>query len=187
MNKSLIPVDPATITVFFDMDGVLMDFYGYIFKELGRDWKYVLNKTDYWDEVAEPQKLFAKLQPLADARILVDGVMEMKKEYGFGTGIITALPFNCTYATAEDHKIESIDMFFPELRDGFRTGPMAEDKHKHCGEFDVIIDDNPWNIAQWHCAGGFGILHHGGRAELTLKALSEYLKIITTGEQSHAG
>ena len=54
-------------------------------------------------------------------------------------------------------KIEWVKTYFPGIPLWF--GPYSRDKHVHCVNRDILIDDREDNIQDWTQAGGVGILH----------------------------
>ena len=133
------------------------------------------SRTDGWVALGDHKlDMFAKLDPLPDAHVLVQGVVEAAEAYGYQVGVLTALPKLGRVPNAEQHKREWVEKHFPELLENFRIGPYAEDKQHHYQEGDILIDDSTMNIPQWLAKGGCGILHTS--AEKSLAELRAYLE-----------
>lgn len=160
------------LTINIDMDGVLADFEGYCFQKYGNSYSD-LPSQEFWQD--NNVGLFACLDPLPTAYLLVDEVHKLASTHSTDVQILTALPRDFHYPTARTEKRVWTDKYFPELIE-VKFGPYAIDKQHHCKPGDVLIDDNPLNIAQWHLAGGFGILHNPYDNDFkTIKALRWYL------------
>lgn len=54
-------------------------------------------------------------------------------------------------------------------------GPFSKDKWKHAKKGDILIDDRPDNIEEWHGAEGIGILHLYDNFENTKNKLKEHV------------
>jgi len=161
--------------VFIDLDGVLCDFDGYIDRFNLR----MPNGSILFHNLAKQHpEFFLHLEKLPDADHLVESVLSLCAVHNIEVGILTAIPLYTTMLQAEEHKRDWVARHYPHLAHVVDIGPFAIDKQNHCKPGDVLIDDNPRNIAQWHKRGGFGILH--SKAKTSISALNEYLKIDTS-------
>jgi hypothetical protein len=165
------------ITVYLDCDGVLADFNRYAIEKLGKMFNTFPDSQSAWDAMHKHQNVYMDLEPMPDAFDLVKGVFELKKDFGFRVGVLTAIPKIGRIPEARQHKIYWILKHFPELRENFAIGPHAEHKQYHCRAGDVLIDDSQKNIPQWNSKSGFGILHTS--ASQSISELSYYFNELT--------
>ena len=152
------------MTIFVDLDGVLANFDKLCFELMGCK-RHEPHSNEIWPVLTKHQDFFKCLEQIPDAMILWDAIKHLNPI------ILTAIPRANTFPTAEEDKREWVKKYLgPEVE--FRTGPYARDKANHCkGPKDVLIDDNPLNICQWHKAGGIAIPHVS--AKITIKCLRE--------------
>ena len=142
------------------MDGVVADFDGYTITHLGKTLSEFQKSQEGWDAIASiSQDMYLKMEPMADADYLVSSVIALGKIYGFGVGVLTAIPKFNRVPLAEEHKRMWLKQYYPKLLTDFNIGPHAVDKQNHCKKGDILIDDNDKNIPQWRAKGGVGIFH----------------------------
>ena len=152
-------------TIHLDMDGVLADLEGTYFKLSGNTPDSFDDKKDFWKDISKYQNIFAVLEPMPDADLLVSSIL-----FNYNIEILTAIPLRKTFPTAESDKEEWIKKNFSHGWK-FKIGPHAKDKKNHCRPGEILIDDHKPNIDAWIEAGGIGILHTS--AISTLGILSE--------------
>ena len=157
------------------MDDTIVDLNGRVFSLLGKTFKDFNNRKDCWAALGDKKlNLYKDLEPLPDAKLLIDKVLELANIYNYTVSILTAIPRDGSVPLAEKHKKEWVDLYFHHIRANFKIGPFAVDKQNHCNAGDILIDDNALNISQWNTKGGFGILHID--AISSILKLSNYLK-----------
>lgn len=139
--------------IYFDMDGVLVDFWGGLFEMCGD-----VNSSDMhevWKAVKSVEHFYAKLKP-------VDGAIEMlrsfKEIYKDKCEILSAIPAKekgILYA-AED-KINWVKEY---IGDDIKVNIVQRHEKKNfCkGKQYILIDDFPKNVIEWKENGGTAIL-----------------------------
>jgi hypothetical protein len=160
------------IRLYFDLDGVLVDFYSGIYEKYGLAYptekieqsKFDAFQKELFDNIKKDGVDFWKsLRPL-------QGAVQMYRElikHADHVGVITAYPRTFT---------EKVDILACSLGKKFwiesnldeslvyRTDVCkASDKHlvarKFPNDVNILIDDMESNINDWNNAGGIGILH----------------------------
>lgn len=149
------------MTLYVDMDGVLVDFDGFIKRQFGKNFKE-LNNDWVWNELAKYKDLYAILDPTIDAFELWDAINHLNPQ------ILTAVPSKIEMQRAPLDKIEWVKKYLGKNVE-VKFGPYSIDKQKWCKPGDVLIDDNYLNVSQWNDKGGIGILH--SVADNTIKQL----------------
>ena len=158
-------------TVFLDMDGVLVDFFGAFAK---------LANVEHWKEM-DAQRLqgvldkivgsdyFAKL-PKTNA---CDSIVEMIIDFAGAYSILSS-PLRGDIANSSKHKqIWVTNNLSPQPRETI----IDRDKALYAaanGVQNILIDDRGSNIDKWRQAGGYGIKYQAD--EDNLSVISEALK-----------
>lgn len=149
--------------IYVDMDGVLVDFDGFIKQQFGKNF-IDLNNDWIWSKLAKYEDLYAILEPMVDAYDLWNAIKHLKPK------ILTAVPSKIEMQRAPSDKIEWVKKYLSKDVE-VNFGPHSINKQEWCKPGDVLIDDSPINIVQWESRGGYGILH--STASLTIKNLKE--------------
>lgn len=151
------------IIIYFDMDGVLADFKGYL---INHNIPYVPhNTTDkaadayMWDCIKKVERFYYKLDPMPGALELFK---ELSKDYG--CEILSAIPKPHwgLVGTGED-KRDWVAKYLGEdvpVHIVYREDKKDYVKHRKC----ILIDDLDKNIKEWNECGGTGILFEGADA-----------------------
>ena len=136
--------------LFFDMDGVVADFNGFILAEYGQPFTSLDNKEIWNDLVEKYPRLYQSLRPLEQGISLWNHLRPLKPTF------LTAIPSRVRFVHAAEDKFA----WGRQHLDGAPIvfGPYARDKQFHARPGDVLIDDNPMNIMQWNAAGGIGLI-----------------------------
>lgn len=134
-----------------DMDGVLVDFNGFIKRQFGKNF-VDLNNDWVWNELAKYKDLYAILDPMVDAFDLWNAIKHLNPQ------ILTAVPSKIQMQRASLDKIEWVRNYLGKDVE-VKFGPYSIDKQKWCNQGDVLIDDSYLNVSQWNNKGGIGILH----------------------------
>ncbi len=145
------------IKIYFDMDGVLADFVGYV-KE--NNIPYVPQTVrkpgedkPMWDRIKEIPHFYYRLKP-------VDGTIglfnSLRKNYQ--CEILSAIPK--PKWGIENTREDKINWIKDYLGKDVKTNIVyREEKAQYCtGKEAILIDDLPKNINEWTAAGGTGIL-----------------------------
>lgn len=160
-------------TVFLDMDGVLVDFFGAFAK---------LANVEHWKQM-DSQRLqgvldkivgsdyFAKL-PKTNA---CDSIVEMVIDFA-GSYSILSSPLRGDITNSTKHKQAWVmDNLSPQPT----TTIIARDKSQYAllnGVQNILIDDRGNNIHKWQEAGGYGVKYQANKNDLSVisRALKTY-------------
>lgn len=138
--------------IYFDMDGVLVDFWGGLHDMCGE--VDTENFDDVWDAVRSVEHFYSKLEPIDGAIDLINSFIE---KYGNKCEILTAIPpesKNIKYA-AED-KREWVSKY---INDNINVNVVVRIQKKELckGKGCILIDDYHKNIEDWENCGGTAI------------------------------
>ena len=135
------------MTIYFDLDGVLADFEGYILEHFEESFS-----SDMWPELeANHQRLYRYLKPIPYAVKFFNSVRANND-----VKILTALPSRAEFQWAAVDKASWCQTHLGDVE--VLIADRSIDKQNFCKPGDVLIDDNPLNISQWQAKGGVGIL-----------------------------
>lgn len=137
--------------IYVDMDGVLVDFNGFIKRQFGKNFIELDNDWVLF-ELAKYKDLYANLDAMIDAYDLWNAIKHLNPK------ILTAVPSKIEMQRAPADKIEWIKKHFGKDIE-VKFGPYSINKQDWCKFGDVLIDDSRLNIRQWESRGGHGILH----------------------------
>ena len=147
------------LTIYCDMDGVLVNFQKRAREVLGRDiddpfWKG--RSDEKWDIILSTKNFWLDMEEMPDARELWNYINQ------FTPFILSATPKIDADETArqktkwcKEHFNISADRVFI-VRVQFKRKFALNGR---TGSPNILIDDNKDNIKQWRTAGGIGILH----------------------------
>ena len=151
------------MNLYLDCDGVLADFDKFVVDLVGlhpRQYEKEVGAKAFWKLMYE-SKVFANLEPMRDAHLLVDSTKHLNPT------ILTGTPYG---NWAQQQKMEWRDKHFPGI-------PLiccpSRDKYKYCQPGDILIDDWQKYRHLWIRAGGIFISHYD--AESSLLALEAHL------------
>lgn len=114
--------------IFFDMDGVLVDFD-----------RYCREERQTPDEVKRGVGAYLKMPPIDGALDGIRKVMSIAGQYGGEVWLATKPPTGIPWAYAD--KVEWVLDHLPELK---RRIIITHDKGLLGGEGDYLVDDRPW-------------------------------------------
>ena len=148
--------------IYFDMDGVLVDFDRGVLELCGitapkqglsERTKEVENKM--WDEIRKIDNFYAKLKPLDEGIKLFNDLYSI---YGMDVEILTGIPKESR--NIPNASIDKINWVKENISTKIIVNTVVrEDKIKFCkGKDYILIDDYAKNIEAWENAGGTGIL-----------------------------
>lgn len=160
-------------TIYVDMDGVIADFDKFLLERMGRTFPHNIGPTEdvlMWDFLQNVERLYWHLPPTEYAFELMD----MVHSVGANVEILTAIPRRTAIVGAEQDKREWMAKYFGD-KIKVNIGPFSKDKWKHAKQGDILIDDRPDNIEEWHGAEGIGILHLYDNFENTKNKLKEHV------------
>lgn len=159
--------------LFLDADGVLADFDEGARRLLGMapaafEAKY--GKREFWRRLAKARNFYGTLPEMADARLLFDGVKQLKPT------ILTGLPIG---NWAAPQKVGWAAKHFPGVP---IITSLARDKYKHMRPGDVLVDDSETHRAAFEDAGVV-FIHHKNAAE-SLRQLAKIFPSVKAPESA---
>jgi hypothetical protein len=143
--------------LFLDADGVLADFdegARRLFGMSSAEFEAKHGKSEFWRRIAKARNFYGTLPEMPDARLLFDGVKDLKPT------ILTGLPMG---KWAAPQKVEWAAEHFPGVP---IITCMARDKHKHMKPGDVLVDDSETHRAAFEAAGVVFIQHENAADSL---------------------
>lgn len=176
--------------VFCDMDGVVADFYGGLYAQLGirrSEVEEFLTRENGWSVIEEDAPhLFRDLPELPDARKLMQGLVELRDNGQIQLSMLTAIP-NEWYANLGMKRSSTLDKIawvrrhFPAVPADHVLVVRRDQKERYARAQRaagrppaILIDDFRKNIREWEAASGWGILHTS--ASTSLRTLIDYLR-----------
>lgn len=174
-------------TLFFDMDGVLVDLYGFLSREWGITSKEVQTHsprifrmyTEWLHSFGSPAEAFLSLPPLYPddmKRLILD-----TKEAGFRVEILTHLGIESPHQV-EWGKRQWLDTHF---RSFVRKGVISQvncvvessEKALFAGPGALLVDDNSLNVAQFRGAGGQAVLYQAETHRESIAEVRQHLSL----------
>ena len=170
-------------TVFCDCDGVLADFNGMcrtmFNKRTNEEVEDYLNNPATWPELARThQKLFRMLQPLEDARDLVDELVSLRNNQLIRLKVLTALPNSWMDSDIKESAIADkkqwVNKNFPAIEESDVIVCRRSEKAAY-GMADklvnrvapILIDDYSKNLTEWVAhTRGYAIEHTNAKSSL---------------------
>ena len=160
--------------IYVDMDGVLVDLYTFLAKELGVN-HYKDISRERWDEhfsTADAYELFRNLPPFENANDLLRMVVSL-----FGSYKILSSPLQYDKPNSVRGKEEWLHKYIEVPSEEW---VFEHEKYLYAKQADgtpnVLIDDFRSNIEKWQAAGGIGIKYQGD--EQTLEWLEAQLRAL---------
>lgn len=144
-------------TIFLDMDGVVADFNGYAKELVGYTAPGKRYPEEDWDKIKANPRLYREIPVIEGSEYFVERVRQLANENDMPLKFLSAVPRQNDVGWVFWDKIEWVKTYFPGIPLWF--GPYSRDKHVHCVNRDILIDDREDNIQDWTTAGGIGILH----------------------------
>ena len=145
------------MTVYFDMDGVLADFEGYVQKHgifyVPHDTRDKEADAKMWAEIKKVERFYFQLEPIAGALELFQ---QLNKKYH--CEILSAIPKAHwgLVGTAEDKRAWIAKYLGEDVEVNIVYREQKKDFAK--GTDCVLVDDLEKNIREWTACGGTGIL-----------------------------
>ena len=158
------------MTLYLDMDGVLVDFFGGLEKHFDvPHWKQI-PKTEESIMGLKGTDFFNKLEPYPSSNELVNFVINLVGEDGWG---INSSPLRGDRDNSAFWKRTWLTRHFmmPRVENLIFTGrkeQFATDRFD--GTPNILVDDKPDNVSRWIAKGGIGIRYQANQDSLvTLK------------------
>lgn len=148
-----------TKTIYLDMDGVVADFNAYARKICKSDVTDDRWPEEEWLKIKDNPRLYLELEKTPEADELVYFCKKVSLSHNYELKFLTAVPKSNDVFWAFHDKVNWIQRHYGDIPVMF--GPYSKDKHLHCKEGDILIDDRTSNIIEWRNAGGAAVLHKG--------------------------
>jgi hypothetical protein len=181
--------------IFFDMDGVLVDFKKGIEQKFGKD-SHILSmssselsaqqkkKRDFmWKEIQKNPEFWLELNPIHDFKMLWNHFQDYERF------ILTAAPYQFIEGSVDFLKVSTMKqqwlLHHLEFNDFSRfICTIATRKHQFIQNnyHNVLFDDRTQNIANWRNNGGIGILHKN--SDKSIKEFSQELNKLIEKQSS---
>jgi len=165
--------------IFFDMDGVLVDFKKGIAQKFGLDSKILSmssseltsqqkKKRDMmWKEIQNHPEFWFELKPMQDFKLLWNNFQNYERL------ILTAAPYQFIEGSTDFMAVVSMKqkwlLHYLDFNDFSRfICTTATRKHQFIQNdyYNVLFDDRTQNIANWRNSGGIGILHKNSKKSI---------------------
>jgi len=146
-------------TVYLDMDDVVADFKSYAVSVLRKTTNEERWPTEEWTRLRDNPRLYRDLDKTAEADRIVEACREKCNNNNWNLMFLTAVPKGNDVKWAFYDKVNWATTHYPDIPVMF--GPYSHDKHVHCHQDDVLIDDRTSNCEDWRRAGGVAIQHRG--------------------------
>ena len=163
----------STSTIYVDMDGVLVDFFGSWAELMGADhFTKIDDVPAALQKIRDTDDFWLKLPKTQNADTLLNIIKQIKGEY-----VILSSPL-ANDPNSEPHKrkwIENNLKAFPPS-DVIITHDKAKYATTEDGTPNILIDDYGVNINKWVAAGGVGFKHKDHKFERTAKAIQQHMK-----------
>ena len=154
------------MTLYLDMDGVLVDFFGGLEKHFDvPHWKQI-PKTEESIMGLKGTDFFNKLEPYPSSNELVNFVINLVGEDGWG---INSSPlrgdrdnsafWKRTWLTRHFMMPKVENLIFTGRKEQFATGRFD-------GKPNILVDDKPDNVSRWITKGGIGIRYQANESSL---------------------
>ena len=141
--------------IYFDMDGVLANFYGRVQELTG---KKSPEKKELWAAVNKEPEFFTNLDPFKDTVSFMNVLIDQ----GHNVHILTATGNNFSDVMAQKMKFFQKHCSLCPV-DKIHFVKSGLDKTHYASPSSILIDDNEKVIEAWKAAGGIGILHNTAR------------------------
>lgn len=159
--------------IYFDMDGVLADFDGFVKHQLGMAYSagekhWLPSDDEMWERARNTSHFYYQLNIMDGAKKMFDMVFQ---KYGSQCEILTGIPKpkRGLLTASEDKTAWAREFLSPDITVNI---VFKEQKPQFCkGKNSILIDDTERNIAEWEQSGGTGILHTS--PEDTVRRLKE--------------
>ena len=144
--------------IYFDLDGVLADFQGYLRQHYPEIEDFnSLSDEEFWPLVIKIPNFWENLPVLPGAKEMVQSAFENPK---YDSVEVLSAPSRHDLRSYAG-KVTWLQKHFPDVfPNDFRLNLVIAKNKKHfSNEGSVLIDDLAKNISEWNENGGQGILH----------------------------
>ena len=154
-------ITSMTNTFYLDMDGVVADWDTAASQFLNRPTRGADPRTHYkntpqeWAQIKTQSRFYRTLPLMPRCGELVALARLYRDSLGWQLLFLTAVPKDDDVPWAFSDKVLWAQDNFPDIPVHF--GPHSWDKHRHCAQGDILVDDRPDNCSQWISAGGLAV------------------------------
>lgn len=151
-------------TVYFDLDGVIVDFIRGIEARFGVKFPYSKSGSELYEVMDRHyEDVFTHLPILPGGELLLDLYRTNPGRVKF----LTAVPKHWSasmYFAGRDCKVNWVKQYLPdlnELTDIVVVGDKAT-KQFYANEFTILVDDHNRTVDEWKARGGIGFRYPSG-------------------------
>ena len=108
-----------------------------------------------WATIRNQRNFYRTLPKMPQADQLLTLARRFRDELGWELRILTAIPHNNDMPEVFQDKFDWVQEYCADIRVYF--GPYSEDKQRHAGPGDILVDDRASNCAEWTQAGGTAV------------------------------
>jgi 5'(3')-deoxyribonucleotidase len=145
-------------TVYLDLDGVVANFDQRYLDVTGVEFASISSPTERWGKLKGKEKGFYEgILPYKGYEAFVDKLLAFLHEGHFRIHVLTALPLMLNMPSAGAEKAAWCHKYLPKFPTTLCR--FSQDKQYMAKHGDILIDDNPRNVAQWMKQGGIAIRH----------------------------
>jgi len=145
-------------TIYIDMDGVVADFDTRAREIIKKEKTHPQQErwdNASWSKLKSHPNFYRNLPKMPQADAMIDLARRFRDELNWKLYILTAIPRNNDMPDVFHDKILWIHDYYPDIR--VRFGPYSDDKHVHCDQGDILVDDRTSNCEEWTRAKGIAV------------------------------
>ena len=105
-----------------------------------------------WEKIRGVDHFYRHLPEMPRAHDMIALARRFRDELGWNLYMLTAIPHKNDMHHVFHDKIDWVAERWPDVRVHF--GPYSHDKHHHCQQGDILVDDRASNCEEWQAAGG---------------------------------
>jgi hypothetical protein len=144
--------------VYLDLDGVVADFNKRYREVTGVEFDLQCSTTMRWGRLkGKEMGFYGGIPTYPEFQDFVSSVKSFVNSHADSLQILTALPSVLSMPTAAVEKMAWCGKYLPGLT--VTICPASIDKQVLAKSGDILVDDNPRNVAQWMDRGGIAIRH----------------------------
>ncbi len=169
--------------VYFDMDGVLVNFNKFAYTHFPDLMRVPGTQTFFWDTINTRcgTDFWADLEPI---QMGLDLLTEIQKLPGVNTCVLTAIPnYDGTNANVKENaRVGKIKWVADHIGDIPFLMTRRREKINYCVDrHSVLIDDFSKTVDEWNACGGLGILFDQRNPEMKELVLEKFYDFYGSG------